>query len=178
MNEERFAGCNLQLLQNTAVAVCIKVRSFLSVYSLKRWIFSKFISGISPAKNLPVTIPSIFMCERNVESHHSTTMTIPVEFGTDLQFDLQIKAQANTPMNAINIISEKPLIPGLFQIAAYADDARSVSALKNAMASNRLPLNEMALDAERLEAILKNMAEKKKAQGRRTSIRPFEKSLV
>lgn len=118
------------------------------------------------------------MRERNVESHHSTTMTIPVEFGTDLRLDLQIKAQPNTPMNATNLISEKPLIPGLFQIAAYADDARSVSALKNAMASNRLPLNEMTLDAERLEAILKNMAEKKKVLARRASIRRFEKSLV
>lgn len=101
------------------------------------------------------------MCERNVESHHSTTMTVPVEFGSELLFDFQIKAQPNTPMNAANILPEKPLIPGLFQIAAYADDARSVPALKDAVASNRLSLNEMTLDTERLETILKNFVEKK-----------------
>ena len=118
------------------------------------------------------------MCERNVESHCSTTMTIPVEFGIDLRLDLQIKAQPNTPMNAMNIISEKPLIPGLFQIAAYADDARSVSALKNALASNRLPLNDITFEAGRLEAVLKNIAGRKKSMVRRTSVRRFEKSLV
>jgi len=118
------------------------------------------------------------MCERNVESLYPTTMTVPIEFGTELPFNFQIKAQPNTPMNATNVLTEKPLIPGLFQIAAYADDARSVSALKNAVASNRLPLNEIALDAERLEAILKNLAEKKKAWARRASMRRFEKSPV
>lgn len=118
------------------------------------------------------------MSERNVESHHSTTMTIPVEYGTDLAFSFQIKAQPNTPMNTTAIVSEKPLIPGLFQIAAYADEAKSVSELKNALASNRLPLNEMTLDAESLEAILKNIAEKKKTTVRRHTIRRFEKSLV
>jgi hypothetical protein len=115
---------------------------------------------------------------RNVEIHHSITMTVPVEFGIESLFDFRIKPQPNTPVNAPNIISETPLIPGLFQIAAYADDARSVSALKNAVASNRLPLNEMTRGGERLEAILKNLAGKKKAWARRASGRRFEKSLA
>jgi hypothetical protein len=118
------------------------------------------------------------MCERNVENYNSITMTVPVEFGNELPFDLRIKAQPNTPMNATNIIPEKPLIPGLFQIAAYADDAGSVSALKNAVASNRLPLNQVTLETERLEAILKNLVENKKAWARRAPGRRFEKSPV
>jgi|SRR5215469_8675292 len=125
-----------------------------------------------------VTTASVFMCERNVENYHSTTMTVPVEFGTEFPFDSQIKAQPNTPMNATNIIPEKSLIPGLFQIAAYADDATSVSALKTAVASNRLPLNEMTFDAKGLDAILKNLVEKKKAIVRRAAARRFETSLV
>lgn len=76
------------------------------------------------------------------------------------------------------LISEKPLIPGLFQIAAYADDAQSVSALKNALASQRMPLNDMMLDPEKLEAILKNIAQKKKASMRRNSVQRFEKALA
>jgi len=149
------------------------------------WVFNKkiefspvFIGGILLAKNLPVTTASIFMYERNVESYHPITMTVPVKFGTELPFDFRIKAQPNTPMNATNIISEKSLIPGLFQIAAYADDARSVSALKNAVELNRLPLNEMTLDAGGLEAILKNIAEKKRVVARRGSARRCEKNLV
>jgi hypothetical protein len=111
------------------------------------------------------------MCERNVKIRHSATMTVPVELGIEWPFDFQNKAQLNTPMSTTNIISQKALIPGLFQIAAYADDARSVSALKNAVASNRLLLNDMTLDAERLEAVLKNRAEKRKAWVRRASVR-------
>ena len=81
-------------------------------------------------------------------------------------------------MNTPTVISEKPLIPGLFQIAACADDTKSVSALKNALAEHRMALNEMMLDPERLEAILKNIAQKKKASGQRNSIDRFEKSLA
>ncbi len=118
------------------------------------------------------------MNEHNVESLHSISIPIPLEFGTDVSFYFQIKVKPNAPMNTPPTISEKPLIPGLFQIAAYADDARSVSALKNALALNRLPLNEMMIDPERVEAILKKIAQKKKASSQRISVQRFEKTLV
>jgi hypothetical protein len=60
-------------------------------------------------------------------------------------------------------ISEKSLIPALFQIASRADDIQSVRALKHALASSRTPLAEMMLDAKRLEGILKALGKKKKA---------------
>ncbi|HTR43034.1 MAG TPA: hypothetical protein VMH87_15575 [Pseudomonadales bacterium] len=117
------------------------------------------------------------MNEREAERQHATRITIPVEFGISSPFSFQIKVQPNAPMNP-SIVSEKPLIPGLFQIAACANDARSVSALKNALASHRMPLNDMMLDPEKIEAILKNIAQKKKAFLQRSSTCHFEKSLA
>jgi hypothetical protein len=118
------------------------------------------------------------MSERKIESHFSATITIPVEFGADWPFTFQIKVKPNTTMNTTTVVSEKPLIPGLFQIAAYANDARSVSALKNALAMNRVPVNEMMIDPERLEAILKNIAQRKKISSQRNSVQRFEKTLA
>jgi hypothetical protein len=124
-------------------------------------------------------IPSkFFMSERNVENPQSISITIPVEFGTGSPLNFHIKVKPNITMSTPILISEKPLIPGLFQIAAYADDAQSVSALKNALASQRMPLNDMMLDPEKLEAILKNIAQKKKASMRRNSVQRFEKALA
>jgi hypothetical protein len=181
MNEDLFAECNLQFSQNRPVAVCIKKKVFLALLFLsiqrkRRNCFQFYVRHIVCLEH--VHRRSIFMSERKVEIHHSTAMTVPVEFGADLALGFEIKVQPNIPMNTTTVVSEKPLIPGLFQIAAYADDARSVSALKNALASNRLPLNEMTLDAERLEAILRNIADKKKALARRDPTRRFEKSSV
>ena len=105
-------------------------------------------------------------------------MAVPVAFETDLPLNFQIKVKPSLTMNTPTIISEKPLIPGLFQIAACADDARSVSALKNALALNRMPLNEMMIDPERVEAILKKIAQKKKASSQRISVQRFEKTLA
>ena len=118
------------------------------------------------------------MSQRKIDSHFSATIAVPVEFGADWPFTFQIKVKPNPAMNTPTIISEKPLIPGLFQIAACADDARSVSALKNALALNRMPLSEMMIDPEKLEAILKKIAQKKKASSQRISVQSFEKTLA
>ena len=72
-------------------------------------------------------------------------------------------------------ISEKSLIPALFQIASRADDIGSVRALRRALASSRTPLAEMMLDAKRLEGILKGLGKRKKAARRAAANRPEKK---
>ncbi len=77
--------------------------------------------------------------------------------------------------------SEKPLIPALFQIAARADELQSLESLpavQNALAMDRASRSEMMLDAEKLDAVLKTIAAKKKKPApRREAARHFEKRL-
>jgi hypothetical protein len=67
-------------------------------------------------------------------------------------------------MNNTTVISEKPLMPTLFQITASAHDVKSVSGL--ALAWHRTPLAEIMLDAQRLEQMLNSIALRKKRQRR------------
>lgn len=104
------------------------------------------------------------MSKRQVKRKQSATVGIPIEFGTDVPLYFPIKIQ---PQNFINIpshapVSERSLIPALFQIAACAHDIKSVSALKSALRLGRTPLAEMVLDPRRLEAILQAAAPEKK----------------
>lgn len=67
------------------------------------------------------------------------------------------------------IPSDKSLMPALFQIAARADDPESVVELRSALATGKMPLAEMMLNAEKLEAILKAIVRRKKPAARRAS---------
>lgn len=88
-------------------------------------------------------------------------MGIPVQFGIDLPSCVEIKSQKY--MNTTQV-SEKPLIPALFQIAACANDSKSLLALKDVLALSRIPLGDVMMDPERLEAIVKGIARKKKQE--------------
>jgi hypothetical protein len=93
---------------------------------------------------------------------------IPAQFSADLAPRMQVNPQPQYSMNPTEV-SEKSLIPALFQIAARADDIESVRALRHALASSRTPLAEMMLDAKRVEGILKALGKRKKALRRVTS---------
>jgi hypothetical protein len=118
------------------------------------------------------------MSKRQIENNYSTRILIPIEFGTDGLLCFRIKIQPQNSMSHATIISEKPLIPGLFQIAGRVHDIRSASMLKNGMALDRTPLSEMMLDPKKFEAVLKGIARKKKFSTRRISASHFEKNLV
>ena len=65
--------------------------------------------------------------------------------------------------------SDKSIMPALFQIAARAGDPESVPALKAALEMGKVPLTEIMLNAEKLEAVLKGIAKRKKPAARRAS---------
>ena len=77
--------------------------------------------------------------------------------------------------------SEKPLIPALFQIAARADELQSLESLpavKNALDKDRAARSEIMLDAEKLDAVLKAVAaKKKKSSTRRIPSGRFDKRI-
>ena len=121
-----------------------------------------------------------FMSDRQIKNNYPNRMSIPIEFGTDLSLYFQIKQiqspkQSQNSMNHSTIISEKPLIPGLFQIAACAHDIESASMLKSTLARERTPLSEAMLDPKKLEAILKGIARRKKFSARRASAGRFDR---
>ena len=102
-------------------------------------------------------------------------MEIPIQFVTDLPRFISIKIQPQHSMNhPLQTITtpQKPLIPALFQIAARAEEVESVPALKNAVVQGRGPASEMMLDPEKLEAVLKAIAKRKKPDVRRMPARP------
>jgi hypothetical protein len=83
---------------------------------------------------------------------------------------LQLKSKTLNPsMKNPAIPSDKSLMPALFQIAARADDPESVVELRSALATGKMPLAEMMLNAEKLEAILKAIVRRKKPAARRAS---------
>lgn len=57
------------------------------------------------------------------------------------------------------------------------DEAESVPVLKSALAMGRIPLAEMMLDAQKLEAALKAIVRKKKMAARRLAAGRFVKSI-
>lgn len=78
-------------------------------------------------------------------------------------------------MNNPDVPSDKPLIPALFQIAARADELQSLSAVRNALALGRASRAEIMLNAEKLDAVLRSVAaKKKKTVARRLSSGRFE----
>jgi hypothetical protein len=93
----------------------------------------------------------------------SEAMGLPIRFGSELSsFCFPIKIKLLNPMNHSNNSPAK-LIPGLFHLAASADEPESVPALKNALASGRKPLGERMLDPQKLEAVLNSVTRRKKS---------------
>lgn len=118
------------------------------------------------------------MSEPHIRNKFPTT-EILVEFWIDLPLSFPIKIQSHTTMNPMPIISENPLIPALFQIAAHADELKSISIRQNSFALNRIPIAEnMMLNPEKLAEILNGIAQKKKTSGRRYAANRFGKNLI
>ncbi|HXB59519.1 MAG TPA: hypothetical protein VNU95_08135 [Candidatus Acidoferrales bacterium] len=94
---------------------------------------------------------------------------IPIHFPTDSSCAFQIKMQPNMLMNPTfqAMTGEKPLIPGLFQLAACAGSPGSMSVPQNANALGQTPFAEMMLNPKKLEAILKTIARLEKPVTRR-----------
>lgn len=61
------------------------------------------------------------------------------------------------------IMNERPLIPGLFQLAAYAGGPTP----QNIFTLGQTPFAEMMLNPQKLEAILKSIARPEKPAARR-----------
>jgi hypothetical protein len=70
--------------------------------------------------------------------------------------------------------TERPLIPGLFQIAACAGEP----AIQNTSALGETPFAELMLNPKKLEAILKTIARLEKSTARRVSNRFAKMSRV
>lgn len=68
--------------------------------------------------------------------------------------------------------SPAKLIPGLFHLAAAADDPETVLEIRNALASGRRPAGERMLDARRLEAVLDAVTRRKKSAARTGAEKP------
>jgi hypothetical protein len=96
----------------------------------------------------------------------SAEWSIPIEFTPELPLYVPVKIQSQYSMNRPSRISEKSIIPALFQIAAQADDAKLASALRNVLTLKESPLSEKILDREKLEGILKAITKRKKTTRR------------
>jgi hypothetical protein len=99
---------------------------------------------------------------------YSTTRRIPIQFAVDPPVHYQVKVRPYYFMTPLAFASKKPLIPALFQMAALADDPKALPALKSALGTGQLPLHEAMLDAEKLDAVLKAIARKRKPATRRS----------
>jgi hypothetical protein len=106
----------------------------------------------------------------------ANAIKIPIEFSGDLPPEHPIKIQSNPPMAHSSVASEKPLVTALFQFAAHAEDLYSMPAFGHAPTTGGNVIAERMLDAEKLEAILKALAGKKKPMARRIFARPLEKT--
>ena len=74
-------------------------------------------------------------------------------------------------------MAEKPLIPGLFQIAAYADFPEAMPVHGNSLASARMSLSDVLLNPKKLEAVLKAIARRERTGARRAATdRPGKRS--
>lgn len=72
----------------------------------------------------------------------------------------------------------KDHVPSLFQIAARADDPKSLTALKKSLVAGHEPHGEKMLDRSKLQAILDAVTRKKKSASRRTAQMRLEKRLT
>ena len=106
-------------------------------------------------------------------------MNIPIQFVPDLPLSFQIRIQPQSPMSPVlRYTMEKPLMPALFQIAACADDVKSLSELRNALILGSVPPAEMLSDPQKLEDVLKTIAKKKRPAPRRASPSRTYKNLA
>jgi hypothetical protein len=94
---------------------------------------------------------------------------IPIHFPTDSSCAFQIKMQLNMLMNPTfqTMTAERPLIPGLFQLAACAGGPGPMSVPQNANALGQTPCAEMMLNPKKIESILKTIARLEKPVARR-----------
>lgn len=92
---------------------------------------------------------------------------IPIHFPTDSSRVFQIKMQQRMPMNTTfeTMTEARPLIPGLFQLAAGAGEPVP----QNTFTLGQTPFAEMMLNPKKLEAILKAIARLEKPVMRRLS---------
>lgn len=90
---------------------------------------------------------------------------VPIQFNVDAPLSYPIKIQSQNSMTYLT--SEKPLIPALFQIAAFADDPHAMPSLRGMLTTGRMPLADTMMDADKLEEVLKAIARKKKSAARR-----------
>lgn len=97
------------------------------------------------------------------------TTRIPVQFSVDLPLHYEIKIRPNYFIAALAVASKKPLIPALFQMAALASDPKAMPALKSVLETGRAPLDDAMLDPERIDAVVRAIARKKKPAGRRAT---------
>jgi hypothetical protein len=98
---------------------------------------------------------------------------IPIHFPTGSPYAFQIKMQPPMPMNPVlqTMTVERPLIPGLFQIAACAGGPEPTPVFQDVPALGKTPFAEMMLNPKKLEAILKTIARLEKTAARRVSSR-------
>lgn len=97
------------------------------------------------------------------------TTRIPVQFVVDLPLHYEVKVRPKYFITALSVASKKPLIPALFQMAAFAGDPKVMPALKSVLEIGRSPLDDAMLDAEKLDAVIRAIARKKKPAGRRAT---------
>jgi hypothetical protein len=96
----------------------------------------------------------------------SSGRSIPIEFIAELPLRVPIKIQPQYSMSHPSNVSEKAILPALFQLAARMDDAKLATAFRSVLTLNRECLPEKALDREKLEGILKAIAKRKKTTRR------------
>jgi hypothetical protein len=92
----------------------------------------------------------------------STGRGIPVQFIAEPSRCVPIKIQSPYAAGKSSGISEKSIMPALFQLAARVDDSRLAPAFRNVLTLNREIHPEKMLDREKLEGILKAIAKRKK----------------
>ncbi len=71
----------------------------------------------------------------------------------------------------------KPTVPSVVQSVTRTPEIESVPALQSALATGRIPLAEMMLDAQKLEAVLKAIVRRKKLAARRLAAGRLVKSI-
>jgi hypothetical protein len=83
-------------------------------------------------------------------------------FPTDRR-SFTIKIQSHMPMNlpSQKTVEKKPLVPGLFQIAALANDFK-IPMQRAVFAFGRSPFSEVMLNPQKLEAILQKISKLEK----------------
>jgi hypothetical protein len=96
----------------------------------------------------------------------STRKGIPIDFSAELPLRVPIKIQPQYSMSQPSVISEKTLLPALFQIAARFDNAKMPAAVRSILTLQSDSLPEKMLNHEKLDGILKAIAKRKKTARR------------